>query len=61
MTNREWLRTLSDEQLAEWLEDHMEAYVRFWIMPDCDFSHREEDKEILLNMLRSEHIGEVEF
>lgn len=63
MTNREWLKTLTNDQFAEWLEDFAEGYVCFWILhyDMCDFSHRDDDKEIQLNWLNSEHNNEFKF
>ena len=60
MTNGERIRSMTDEQLAEFLEDFAEAYISFWIMPfdQCDFSHREQDKKLQLSMLKSEYIGD---
>ena len=60
MTNGERIRSMTNEQLAEFLEDFAEAYVSFWIMPldQCDFSHREQDKKIQLSMLKSEYIDD---
>lgn len=54
---------MSEEEFAEWLEDFAEAYVSFWIMPGsmCDFSHREKDKEIQLQMLKSDYVGDRMF
>lgn len=51
---------MTDEQLAEFLEDFAEAYVSFWIMSfdQCDFSHREQDKKLQLSMLKSEYIDD---
>lgn len=54
---------MSEEEFAEWLEDFAEAYVSFWIMPYgmCDFSHREKDKEIQIQMLKSDYTGDRMF
>ena len=54
---------MSSEEFAEWLKDFAEAYVSFWIMPgsECDFSYREEDKRIQLEMLMSEYVGDRMF
>ena len=51
---------MSEEEFAEWMEDFAEAYVDFWIMPMdmCDFSHRDRDKEIQLQMLESTYVGD---
>ena len=62
MKNGDRIRLMTDEQFADWLEDFAEAYTIFWINPDADFSHRDEDKKIQLRMLRSEYIDEpIEF
>lgn len=63
MTNFDRIRQMSKEEFAEWMEDFAEAYVSFWIMPcsECDFSHREEDKKIQLEMLISEYVGDRMF
>lgn len=60
MKNSEWLKTLTNEQLVEWMEDFAEAYVCFWISPpeECDFSHRDDDKRIQLDWLDEEHYDE---
>lgn len=54
---------MSEEEFAEWLEDFAEAYVSFWIMPYgmCDFSHREKDKEMQIQMLKSNYTGDRMF
>ena len=59
MNNFDRIRQMSEEEFVEWLEDFAEAYVSFWIMPSgmCDFSHREKDKKIQLEMLISEYVG----
>ena len=63
MNNFDRIRQMSEEEFAEWLEDFVEAYVSFWIMPRgmCDFSHREKDKEIQLQMLKSDYVGDRMF
>ena len=63
MNNFDRIRQMSEEEFAEWLEDFVEAYVSFWIMPGgmCDFSHREKDKEIQLQMLKSDYVGDRMF
>lgn len=65
MTNGDKIRNLSDDELADFLEDFAEAYVSFWIMPgdQCDFSHREKDKQIQLEYLKSQYLGDklIEF
>ena len=63
LTNGDYIRSLTDEQLAVWLENFAESYVSFWIAPQdmCDFSHRKADIRIQLEWLQSEHIVEIEF
>ena len=54
---------MTNEELAEWMEDFAKAYVCFWIMPgdQCDFSHREQDKLIQLDILNSEYNNTIPF
>lgn len=63
MTNGERIRSMTNEEFAEFLEDFAEAYVTFWICPGemCDFSHRECDKNIQLGMLNAEYIDDKIF
>lgn len=63
MTQGDRIRAMTNEELAEWMEDFAEAYVCFWIIPgdQCDFSHREQDKLIQLDMLNSEYNDTMPF
>ncbi len=63
MDNFDRIRQMSVEEFVEWMEDFAEAYVSFWIIPGSmrDFSHREEDKKIQLEMLMSEYVGDRTF
>lgn len=59
MNNFDRIRQMSEKEFVEWLEDFAETYVSFWIMPDgCDFSHRDEDKKIQFQMLKSDYIDD---
>ena len=60
MNNFDKIRQMPEEEFVEWMEDFAEAYVSFWIMPGsmCDFSHRDKDKEIQLQMLKSDYVGD---
>lgn len=51
------IKQMSEEEFIDWLEDFAEAYTAFWICPpsECDFSHREADKQIEREWLRSEY------
>ena len=63
MTHGDRIRAMTNEELAEWMEDFAEAYVSFWIMPgdQCDFSHRDQDKKLQLHMLNSEYRDSIPF
>ena len=61
MKNSDRIKLMTDEQFADWLEDFAEAYTSFWINPDADFSHRDEDKKIQLRMLQEENLDEYLF
>lgn len=62
MTKFDRIKRMSEDEFVEWLENFAEAYVAFWICPvsECDFSHREADKKIQLEMLREEYREEDE-
>lgn len=60
MTNFERIKSMSEEEFADWLEDFAEAYVAFWLPSIC-CQVREDDKKIQLDMLKSEYIGDKIF
>lgn len=57
MTNFERIKSMSEEEFADWLEDFAEAYVAFWL-PDICCQVRKDDKKIQLDMVKSEYIGD---
>ena len=64
MTNGDWVRSMTNEQLADWLEGFAEAFVSFWITPhdQVDWSRiKQNDYRIQLNWLNSEYSEEMEF
>lgn len=60
MTNFEKIKSMSEEEFADWLEDFAETYVAFWL-PGMWYQVREDDKKIQLDMLKSEYIGDKMF
>lgn len=63
MTNFDKIRQMTVEEFAEWMENFVEAYISFWIMPldMCDFSHRDRDKKILLEVLKDDYVENRSF
>lgn len=60
MTNFDRIKSMSEEEFTDWLEDFAEAYVAFWLPRIC-CQVREDDKKIQLDMLKSEYIGDKMF
>lgn len=61
MTMREKINSMNNEEFVEWLENALEAYVRFWVDPDFKYFCRDEDKEIQLKWLSEEWVEKAEF
>ena len=63
MTNFDKIRQMTMEEFAEWMENFAEAYVWLRTMPldMCDFSHRDKDKKILLEVLKADYVENRSF
>lgn len=61
LTNGDYIRSATDEELAEILEDIIKAHVGFWITPEApSLDHWEQDKKMQLEWLKSKRLQDVE-